>query len=130
MKRQPDYKRRLRVRIQKNVAIHPITGCWVWKLRKNNGGYAVMSVRVEGYLHPVKLLVHRVSYEVFKRKPRAGHVIAHSIRCVSPACCNPEHLRATTQASNCRDIKRAARWRERYLREVFPPVHELERAAA
>lgn len=121
----PDLKMRLRDRIRRNIVVDAAAGCWLWARRINNSGYGVMSIRIEGYRHPVKFFVHRVSYAVFKRTPAEGRVIAHSIRCVNPSCCNPEHLRATTQSANERDKKRAERWRKRQLREVPPPVHEF-----
>jgi ribulose 1,5-bisphosphate carboxylase large subunit-like protein len=113
----------LRARILRNVAVHPLTGCWIWRRRANNSGYGVINVRVDGRSIPVPLFVHRVAYWVFKRMPPHGRHVAHSIRCVSQRCCNPDHLRATTQSSKERDKKRAARWRRRNLREIHPPVH-------
>ncbi len=128
LKLTPPLRYRLQSRIRKNVTIDADTGCWLWKLRKNNSGYGVVSVRLKGYVHPVKLFAHRLSYAVFKRMPPRNRQIAHSFRCVGPSCCNPEHLRATTQSANERDKKRAAAWRRRKkkLREVFPPTHLQE----
>lgn len=116
-------REKLRARITRNIAIHPVTGCWIWKRRANNGGYGTITVRLPDYENPVTLLVHRVSYWAFKRKVPAGRHVAHSVRCVSQKCCNPDHLRATTQSCNERDKKKAERWRRRWVRELHPPVH-------
>lgn len=120
-------RERLRARILANVKVTPC-GCWLWKLRANNGGYGVMSVWLDGYSYAVKLYVHRVAYFAWKRRPPKGKPIAHSYRCLSQLCCNPEHLRATTQSANERDKKRARAWRLLHLREVHPPVHLVAEA--
>lgn len=100
---------RLQLRIWNNIELDP-SGCWLWRGRKNKG-YGTMNIRLPSAGHRV-LYVHRVAYEAFRRTIPEGKVVAHSIRCVSPACCNPWHLRATSQSTNMRDIARAHRWRE------------------
>lgn len=120
---------RLRARIERHIEVEPINGCWLWKGRHNKG-HGVMSVRISGYKKPRPLYVHRVAWEAYheRRIPR-GRVVAHSYKCVAPRCCNPDHLRATTQSVNNRDQRRAKRWRERKLSEgvIFPPLHSVIR---
>lgn len=118
---------RMRKRIMRNVFI--LGECWIWTGRRNNVGYGVMSCRLPGYRHPRPMFVHRVAWEAFHRRrmPR-GRVGAHHHRCLSIACCNFEHVRATTQSHNERDKGRAKRWRLRHVRIEFPPTHSLGRA--
>lgn len=91
---------------------------------KNNGGYPCMSIRIPGggeKTPPKRYYAHRVSYEVFKLKPRKHGVVAHHYKCISQLCVNPEHLRKTTQSTNERDKKRAAKWKRIALRRVPEP---------
>jgi len=73
-------------------------------------GMVKLTVR-NGGQYPVNQYAHRVAYAVFKRTIPVGMFIAHSIKCVGPHCCNPDHLRATSQSNNCKDKARAAKWR-------------------
>jgi hypothetical protein len=116
---------RMRARIMRNVVM--VGDCWLWTGRRNNGGYAVMAERLPGYRTPRPLLAHRVAWEAFRRRrvPR-GRVCAHDYRCIGPHCVNFAHIRATTQSSNNRDRKRAAKWRLRRIRIEFPPTHSLK----
>lgn len=98
---------RMQRRILRNVEVHP-SGCWLWTGRLNNDGYAVMSMRMPGCKSPRPMFGHRVAWEAFrKRRMPKRRVGAHSVRCVSRACCNWEHVRATTQSHNERDKARA-----------------------
>jgi hypothetical protein len=121
---------RMRARILRHIEIHE-SGCWLWRGRRNNMGYGTLNCRMKGYRNPVNLLTHRVAWEVFRQRriPR-GRVVAHHFKCVSNACCNWEHVRATTQSHNLRDIKRAKRWKLRNPRIEFPPTHTIIRRAA
>jgi hypothetical protein len=113
MRYTPPRREQLRLRILRNVLVDEVTGCWLWRRRKNNNGYGIFTVRVKGYLTPRPLFAHRVSYEVFKRGIPEGRVVAHS--CARRACVNPAHLRATTASENERD---------KYRRRA-PPLHVL-----
>lgn len=120
---------RLRARILRHVEVHPC-GCWLWTGRVNNCGYPILTARLNGYKHPRPLFAHRVTWEAFHRRrvPRS-RVVAHHYRCIAPRCCNPEHLRATTQSSNARDRIRTKRWRAKQIRIEFPPFHTITEAA-
>lgn len=119
-------REQMQERIRRNVEVCPCSGCWIWARRANNGGYGVMSVVIDG--RHVKALAHRVAYWAFKRAVPRGRVVAHSYRCSSQLCCNPAHLRATTQSNNERDKRRAKLWRLRTFREIHPPVYLQEAA--
>jgi hypothetical protein len=122
--RRAERREALRERIKRNVRVECVSGCWLWTGRANKG-YGTLTVRLPGYDTPRPLYAHRVAYEVFKRRPPDGLHIAHSIRCVSPLCCNPDHLTAKTPSANMLDKRPAKRWRERNLREIWPPTHYL-----
>lgn len=121
-------KERLRERLMRNVVVDIDSRCWLWQRRTNNEGYAEVQMRLDDYDYPVKVLGHRLSYHIFRRRPPRTRVIAHSVRCISKRCINPEHLRATTQSCNVRDRKRTTEWRRRQLRDLFPPTHFQEAA--
>jgi hypothetical protein len=120
---------RLRARIEKHVIIDPESGCWLWTGRLNKG-HGVIVVRLPGdYRTPRPLYVHRVAWEAYhERKMPVGRVGAHSYKCVAARCCNPSHIRATTQSANNRDQKRARKWRERTLHGgvLHPPTHSIK----
>ena len=121
---------RLRWRILRNVEIDPVSQCWIWRGRKNNMGYGTMTVRLKGYAHPRPIFVHRVAWEAFReRRIPQGRVVAHSYKCISAACANWLHVRATSQSHNCRDKMRAKRWKLRNPRIEFPPLHSIIRKA-
>lgn len=114
---------RLMARIMRNVTVHEPSQCWLWTGGLNNIGYGTINMRTEGKKHPTPRQAHRVSWEVFKgRRIPKGRVIAHHYKCVSARCCNPDHLRATTQKANCRDKKRAIAWRLKNPTYWFPPT--------
>ena len=107
---------RLRERIVRNTILHPDFGCWIWMGRKDAGGYGRITIRVrDGRGHPIPMRVHRVAYEVFRRAIPRGRHVAHHFKCVSPLCCNPWHMRATSQSSNERDKARSRRWRTKHI---------------
>lgn len=79
-------------------------GCWEWQgtIQKGDGQYG--KVRLRGrYVY-----VHRVVYAFFREAIPAGKVVGHT--CNNSRCCNPDHLRAITDADNVaeRNVRIAA----------------------
>ncbi len=76
-----------------------VDGCWyVGNQRKN---YPILTVRGKIYR------AHRVAYELVHGPIPNGLVLLH--QCDNPACCNPAHLIAATQAENMQDMCRKGR---------------------
>lgn len=124
MTRRAEFFARMRARILRNCERIAGCDCLLWTGARNNKGYGVMSVRIPGVGHR-KILAHRAAWEAFReRKMPRGRVGAHSYKCVSQACANWEHVRATTQSYNERDKKRAVQWFNRF-RCDFPPTHTI-----
>lgn len=81
-------------RFMSKVLVDPSTGCWLWQGGIGHGGYGNFSIR------SIRLLAHRVSFELFVRALQPGEHIDH--KCDTPACVNPADLDAVTLAENNR----------------------------
>ena len=66
--------------------------CWVWTRAKSRHGYGRIKV------HGKNLQTHRVAYTERYGEIPDGLVIDHL--CRNTGCCNPDHLRAVTDAEN------------------------------
>lgn len=77
------------------------TGCWEWPTGGKKGGYAEVQVKGE------RILLHRLSYEIFKEEIMEGCQVFHE--CDNPRCVNPEHLFSGKPQMNMRDMMRKGR---------------------
>lgn len=91
-----------------NVLILGKDDCWYWKGHIKPNGYGQVSVWNNGKTH--KFNAHRIAYELTYGKIKNG-VIDHTCHnndknchggwlCKHRCCCNPLHLRLTTQKIN------------------------------
>lgn len=67
------------------------TGCWEWPHLKNDG-YGVTTFRGQRWR------VHRLTWHHLKTPLSKATVVHH--KCANRACCNPDHLQATTAHAN------------------------------
>ncbi len=73
--------------------IKKIGNCWIWQNPTlNTYGYAQIHYKNK------RILVHRLSYELFKGQLTTGLVIDHL--CRNKLCINPEHLELVTIKEN------------------------------
>lgn len=73
------------------------TPCWIWKMKPNSQGYAVMKYHQKAYK------VYRVMWERHNgKKIPPGINACH--RCDTPSCVNPEHIFLGTQQDNIADM--------------------------
>lgn len=76
--------------------------CWNWTAALDARGYGVFN---NG--SPTVRKAHRLAYELANSPIPKGRVICH--HCDNPACCNPKHLYAGTQADNGQDMAARSR---------------------
>jgi hypothetical protein len=74
----------------------PVTGCWIWRHRRDGAGYAVAGKKV------ARLIVEHRDGPIPQR-----HVVRHL--CHNRACVNPDHLCIGTYGDNSGDMVAAGR---------------------
>lgn len=72
------------------------TGCWLWNLARDGGGYGICTVKGK------TARPHRVSYEAFEGPIPVGFMVCHT--CDVRHCCNPDHLFLGTAKDNTQDM--------------------------
>jgi hypothetical protein len=71
-------------------------GCWEWQKYSTGGGYG------QAYWDGLGWAAHRLSYHYIVARIPDGAAIHH--KCSNRACCNPDHLQATTQQDNTAEM--------------------------
>lgn len=96
----------------------PNSGCWLWTGYCNSDGYGRTTIngKVIG--------AHRLSYRLFCGEIPLGAEIMH--KCDTPACVNPDHLKAGSHLENMTDSYRKGRLGNR-LHQPMSPEREKER---
>ena len=96
--------------------IREIDGCWVWTADHTRAGYGMVDVSRFGRPR-LRILAHRLSYELFVGPIPDGLVLDHL--CRNTRCVRPEHLEPVTSGENIRRgyaFKRATNERPATLR--------------
>jgi hypothetical protein len=88
----PEYRARLRERLESKISPEPNTGCWLWTGAVNGPGYG--NIGVAGH----NRVAHRVMYLLDGRELPADVELDH--KCRQPACCNPAHLEPVPHVVN------------------------------
>src|ERR1700679_2944455 len=81
--------------LMQRIILDETSDCWNWAGCIGNHGYGVFAYG------GVQYLSHRAAYQIFKGEIPHGKLIQHS--CDNKRCCNPEHISAGTDQTNCDD---------------------------
>lgn len=87
--------------IERSSVPEPNSGCWIWTLLGDVGGYG------RGKFQGRRSLAHRLSWEAHNGPVQPGLSVCH--KCDTPLCVNPEHLFVATHAENMSDMRKKGR---------------------
>lgn len=93
--------------------------CWPWQGQINADGYGRWSIRIEGQRR--SFYAHRLAYALIVEPIGPDLEAAHSVECVTRACCNPLHITPKSHWDNIRDIatRRALALEVQYAQTSF-----------
>lgn len=83
-------------RVTENIAVDPVTGCWLWTKATTPNGYA--RIGSGGHGSPINVLVHHWIFElVFGPLPKG---LEPDHLCRVRHCVNPYHMEPVTRLEN------------------------------
>ena len=122
-KNNKDYDESIRNKIKNGIKIDS-NNCWIWQGAKHLQGYGNIAYRGK------PLLVHRISWMIFKGEIPQGMKVCH--KCDVTSCCNPEHLFLGSQKDNVKDGIDKGRYANRVLGKrrnklIYEQVQEIKK---